>query len=177
LAAERKAEYKSQYIDGEVVPMPGASSNHVIISTVALSDLTYQVWDRDCSVYNSDLKVHAKTNGSYCYPDVSVVCGKSEWVDGEHDTLLNPTAIIEVLSPSTEANDRGDKFEAYRAIESLKQYLLLDSRRVHAELFTRQPDGKWLYIATKRLEDTIELESISCRLELARLYKRVDFSR
>jgi Uma2 family endonuclease len=177
LAAERKAEYKSEYINGEVLPMPGASMNHVEISGQASADLRYALADRDCRVFHSDLKVHANANGSYCYPDVGVVCGEPRFVDGEHDTLLNPIVIIAVLSPSTQTNDRGDKFEAYQGIESLRQYLLLDSRRVHAELFTRQPDGKWLYTSAKRLEDTVELESIGCRLELARLYKRVDFSR
>jgi Uma2 family endonuclease len=104
-----------------------------------------------------------------------VVCGEPQFLDGQRDTLLNPTLIAEVLSPSTEAYDRGRKFENYRSIESLAEYLLISSQRVSAELFARQPDGRWLLTAANSLEDTLELPATGCRLPLAGIYEKVEF--
>ena len=94
-----------------------------------------------------------------------MVCGERRFLDDWHDNLLNPTMIAEVLSPSKEANDRGKKFEHYRSIESLREYLLVSSERISADLFTQQQDGRWLLTAASRLEDVIELQSIECRLD------------
>jgi len=106
-----------------------------------------------------------------------VVCGKPQFLDNKFDTLLNPTVIIEVLSESTEAYDRSKKFELYGALASLKEYVMISSLRVHAERYTREPDGTWNYDGKTKMEDTIDLKSIDCRLSLADLYERVDFTR
>lgn len=104
------------------------------------------------------------------------VCGEPQFLDDQRDTLLNPAVIIEVLSPSTEAYDRGLKFEQYRSIESLQDYLLVSSARVQVELFTRQADGRWLLTAAARPEDSLELPSVGCRVTVADLCEKVEFS-
>jgi Uma2 family endonuclease len=120
------------------------------------------------------MRARVSATGLYTYPDVVVVCGEPQFLDERRDTLLNPSLLIEVLSASTEAYDRGRKFEHYRSIESLREYLLVASDRVHADLYTRQPDGRWLLTSAGRLEDSLELQSIGCRLALADLYEKVD---
>lgn len=121
------------------------------------------------------MRVRAGATGLYTYPDVVVVCGEPQFLDDQRDTLLNPTLIAEVLSPSTEAYDRGRKFEQYRSIESLTEYLLVSSQRVSAELFVRQPDGRWLLTAAGDLQDTLQLPMTGCHLVLADLYEKVEF--
>ena len=115
--------------------------------------------------------------GLYTYPDVVVICGEPRLLDGELDTLLNPTLIVEVLSPTTELYDRGRKFAQYRTIESLRAYLMVASELIGAELYTRQPDNLWKLTAeARRLEDTFEIESIGCRLKLADVYEKVELA-
>ena len=112
----------------------------------------------------------------YTYPDASVCCGGPQLLDGEMDTLLNPILIVEVLSPSTEAYDRGAKFQHYRTIPSLREYLLVASERMEVELRRLQPDGEWIILRSlNRPEDAVELQSIGCRLALADLYEKVEF--
>jgi len=120
------------------------------------------------------MRVLVNPAGLYTYPDVSAVCGEPLFAGEEVDTLINPTLLAEVLSPSTEAYDRGRKFEHYRRIESLVQVLLVAQERVQVDLYTRQPDGRWLLAEASRLENAIELESIQCRIALADLYEKVD---
>jgi Uma2 family endonuclease len=121
------------------------------------------------------MRVRVSPTGLFTYPDVIVVCGEPQFLDDQRDTLLNPTLIAEVLSPSTEAYERGQKFEHYRSLESLAEYLLVGSQRVSAELYTRQLDGRWLLTAANRLEDTLHLPATGCRLALADIYERVEF--
>jgi Uma2 family endonuclease len=122
------------------------------------------------------MRVRVTPAGLYTYPDVVVVCGEPQFAGDTFDILLNPTVIIEVLSESTEAYDRGLKFALYRSLESLAEYLLISSQRVSAELFSRQADGRWLLTACTRLEDSIDLQSVDAHLLLADLYEKVDFS-
>jgi Uma2 family endonuclease len=110
----------------------------------------------------------------YTYPDIIVVCGEPRLQDGHFDTLLNPTLIIEVLSPSTETYDRGKKFDHYKTLESLREYLLISSDRIHADLFTRRSDDRWLLSSADGLESSLDLESIGCHLALVDLYEKVD---
>jgi Uma2 family endonuclease len=175
LAIERKAEYKSEYFDGEMFAMSGAQREHNLIAGNLYRELGNCLRTRGCEFYPSDMRVRT-VGRHYCYPDASVVCGPPEFLDGELDTLLNPSLIVEVLSPSTEAYDRGRKFERYQAIPSLRQYLLLASDRVHADLYVRQENGDWLLRPYRELADTVQLESIGCGLKLADLYEKVDFA-
>ena len=119
------------------------------------------------------MRVFVRSTGLFTYPDVMVVCGEPRLQNSVFDTLLNPTVLIEVLSPSTEAYDRGRKFEHYQSIDSLKEYLLVDSTRVHAELYTRQPDRRWLLTSANGLEASLSLESIECALALKDLYEGI----
>jgi Uma2 family endonuclease len=114
--------------------------------------------------------------GLYAYPDVVAVCGEPRFLDDQDDTLLNPGLIVEVLSPSTEAYDRGRKFEHYTSIESLREYLLVASDRMRADLYTRQADGRWLLTSADKLEDSLALESVGSQLNLADMYEKVEFA-
>jgi Uma2 family endonuclease len=175
LEIERKAEYKSEYFEGEMFAMAGAREAHNLIVANVLFQIFGQVRSGPCRVYPSDMRVRVSATGLYTYPDIVVACEPPRFLDGERDTLLNPTLIVEVLSPSTEAYDRGRKFGHYRSIESLAEYLLVSSERIGAELFTRQTDGAWLLTASGDLTDTINLSATGCRLALADLYEKVEF--
>ncbi len=175
LEIERKAEFRSEYYDGEMFAMAGARRPHNLIKMNVSGQLYQQLRSRPCEVSSSDQRVLVAPAGLYTYPDIVVVCGEPRFLDGELDTLLNPSVIVEVLSPSTEAYDRGRKFGHYRTIESLSAYLMVASELIGAELFTRQPDNRWkLTEEASRLEDTFEIESIGCRLKLADLYEKVE---
>jgi Uma2 family endonuclease len=174
LEIERAAEYKSEYFNGEMFAMAGAARVHNLLVSSVVRDLNQQLRKRPCEAYPSDMRVRVSATGLYTYPDAIVVCGQPIFSDQRQDTLLNPTVIVEVLSPSTEAYDRGRKFEHYRTIESLRQYLLISSDRVHADLFTLL-DGRWVLTSADGSQDALELESIGCRLRLADLYEKVEF--
>jgi Uma2 family endonuclease len=174
LQIEREAEYKSEYYQGEMFAMAGAGWVHNLLVANLIAGLHPQLRSRPCRVCPSDMRVRVRATGLYTYPDVVVVCGEPQFLDERRDTLLNPSLLIEVLSPSTEAFDRGQKFEHYRSIESLGEYLLVASDRVHVDLYTRQPDGRWLLTSAGRLEDSLDLESVGCRLALADLYEKTD---
>jgi Uma2 family endonuclease len=175
LEIERKAEYKSEYYQGEMFAMAGAKWNHNLIAAHLVREFDQQLRLRPCSVTPSDMRVHVNATGLYTYPDAVVVCGEPQFLDGQFDTLLNPTVIAEVLSRSTEAYDRGRKFEHYRSIESLRQYLLVASDRMHADLYTRQQDGGWLLTPTDGPGGALSLASVDCRIALADIYEKVEF--
>ena len=174
LEIESKAEFKSEYYNGEMFAMAGAGRAHILICGNASDQLRRRLREGPCEVYQSDMRVKVNATGLYTYLDAVVAC-TPQFLDDQEDTLLNPTLIVEVLSPSTEAYDRGRKFEHYRSVESLTAYLLVSSDRIHVDLFTRQPEGRWLLASTDRLEDAIELQSIGCRVAVADLYERVEF--
>ena len=175
LARERRAEIKSEYHDGEVFAMSGASRAHNLIVTNFVRELSLRLRDRDCEVYPSDMRVKVDPTGLYTYPDVIVVCGEPAFEDEHIDTLLNPTLLIEVLSESTEAYDRGKKFEHYRKLETLQGVVLVTQDEAHAERFTRQPDGQWLLGEASGLEAALHLASIDVTLPLADIYDKVLF--
>jgi Uma2 family endonuclease len=177
LEIERKAEFKSEYYRGEMFAMSGAREPHILIAGNAFGELRQQLRRRPCRAYSNDMRVRVTPVGLYTYPDVVIVCGEPKFLDENRDVLLNPTVIIEVLSESTEAYDRGQKFELYRALESLAEYLMISSRRISADLFTRQVDGGWLLTAKSNLEGSIELKSVDCQLLMSDLYDKVEFVR
>jgi Uma2 family endonuclease len=174
LALERKHEYKSEYWNGELYAMAGASERHNLITANVVIELGTQLRGRSCKVYPNDMRVKVSVTGLYTYPDVVVVCGKPQFEDEDHDTLLNPTVIVEVLSKSTETYDRGRKFENYRALDSLSEYVMIAQDRVHIEHYVRQPDNQWLLSEAKELQDVIDLPTIQCTLALADVYDKVD---
>ena len=175
LELERKAEHRSEYWQGQMFAMSGATRSHNLIGGNVFGQVREQLRGRPCEPYTSDMRVMASNASLYAYPDVTVVCDPPQFLENRQDTLLNPTLIIEVLSPSTEAYDRGRKFERYRTIESLRQYLLIAQDRIQADLYTRQSEEKWVLTSRSGREDFVELESVGCRLSLAECYERVVF--
>jgi len=175
LAIERQAERKSEYFAGEMFTMAGAIEPHNLIVTNVISELRMQLKKRPCKVYPSDMRVKIPASVLYAYPDVVVVCGKPAFEDEVKDTLLNPTVIVEVLSASTEAYDRGKKFEHYSRIPSFCEYLLITQNQPKVEQFTKQDDGKWLYAVAHGLAGVLKLASIDCELALAEVYDKVEF--
>ena len=176
LAIERAAEYKSEYYAGEMFAMSGAREAHNLIQGNLYVELRRQLRQRACRFYTSDMRVRVNASGLYTYPDATALCGEPLFLDDVRDTLLNPHLIVEILSPSTEAYDRGRKFGHYRTVESLREYLLISAERVSAELFIRQADGRWLLSAATQMEEVLDLQSIGCRIALADLYEDVDLT-
>lgn len=174
LARERQAEQKSEYFNGEIFAMSGASPRHVLIVTNVVAELRGQLKKRPCTVYSTDLRVKVSATGLYTYPDVVVVCETPQFDDEHQDTLLNPTLIVEVLSDSTKDYDRGGKFEQYRTLPSFVEYVLISQDKHHVEHFVRQPDKRWILSETNRPEDAITLTSIGCTLVLQEVYDKVD---
>jgi Uma2 family endonuclease len=173
LAIERKAEQKSEYIDGEMVAMTGASRIHNLIAFNLTREISQQLRGRPCEGYGSDMRVRVSSTRLYTYPDVVVVCGEPQFEDEYVDTLLNPTVIIEVLSQSTELYDRGRKFGLYRSIESLAEYLLVAQEERRIEQYVKQVDGRWLLSDYRSPEDEIELPSVQCKLAMREIYDKV----
>jgi len=172
---ERDSLERSEYVAGEVFAMAGALEPHNLIVTNVVASLHGQMKKRPCRVYANDLKVHIATANAGCYPDVLVLCDKPQFYDDRHDVVLNPTLIVEVLSKSTEAYDRGDKFAMYRSLPSLRAYLLIAQQRIHVELYTHDGQGHWILSDHDRLNSTIEIKALDCVLNLAEVYDKVDF--
>jgi Uma2 family endonuclease len=175
LEIERQAERKSEYWQGEMFAMAGASESHNLITTNTTAQIRPQLRARNCRLYSGDMRIRVSATVLYTYPDLVVACEAPQFLDARRDTLLNPTLIVEVLSPSTEGYDRGRKFERYQTVDSLQQYLLVASERIHADLFTRQPGGRWLLTAAGSIEDALNLDSIGCRIALRDTYEQVEF--
>ncbi|HEY4002021.1 MAG TPA: Uma2 family endonuclease [Candidatus Xenobia bacterium] len=175
LEIERKAEHKSEFYDGQMFAMSGASEPHESIKTNVVTALAIQFKARPCRVYSSDLRVKVSPTGLYTYPDIVAVCGERRFEDGQLDTLLNPSAIIEVLSPSTEAYDRGRKFDHYRTVESIQDYVVIAQDRVSIEHFARQLGGSWVLRAYDRPDEMLELPELGIRVLLVEIYDGVAF--
>jgi Uma2 family endonuclease len=172
LALERKAEFKSEYMDGVVYAFAGGSPRHNLIVANIIITLGGQLKGRPCRVYPSDLKVSVPTFKRFFYPDVSVVCGDDEVADDEQDVLLNPTLIVEVSSESTAASDRGKKFLSYQQIDSLQEYLLVSQDELLVEEYARQGNDRWLYTKVTGLEGSLTLPSVNCELALKDIYDK-----
>ena len=140
---ERAALEKSEFYNGERIPMAGASINHNRVQENLSIAIGYYLADKDCQSFSSDMRVHFPDMSLYAYPDIVIVCGKPELLPDEFDNLTNPNAIIEILSDGTEDYDRGRKFHRYRAIPTLKEYILLDSQVVSAEIWRKNEQGQW----------------------------------
>ncbi len=174
LQFERSSSERHEYLNGEVFLMGGASERHNLIVVNVSREISMQFRDRPCKVYVNDMRVKVSKTGMYTYPDVAAVCGPASFDDGMNDTLVNPTLIMEVLSPSTEAYDRGRKFEHYRQIESLAEYLLVSSDKAHIERYFRSSTGEWTF-SEVRDQDSLRLYSVECTLTLANVYEKVEF--
>ncbi len=173
LAFERDSECRHEYLGGEIFAMSGASREHNLINTNLVVALHPQCRKRGCEVYANDMRVRIPETGLYTYPDIVVTCGDPHFEDDQHDTLVNPSLIIEVLSPSTEDYDRGRKFAHYRSLASLQAYGLIAQSRAHVEIFTRQPLNRWLLWETNDLDAVVEIPAVHASLTFAEIYDRV----
>ena len=174
LALERKSETRNEYYNGEIFAMAGASREHNLTVANLLRDIGNQLEDRPCESYPSHMRVSIEATGLYTYPDVSMVCGEPRFQDREVDTLLNPTVIVEVLSPSTEAYDRGDKFRHYRRIDSLREFVLISQDRMMVEHYTRRGND-WVLSDLTDPDQVLKLESIGCQIPLNRIFAKITF--
>jgi Uma2 family endonuclease len=172
LQLEESTREKHELFQGEVFAMGGASEAHNLIVLNVGAELRQELRGKPCRVYPSDLRVKVDPSGLYTYPDVVLVCGQPRF-EQPGETLLNPTLLVEVLSDSSEAYDRGRKSEQYRTIASLTDYLLIAQDRVLVEHYSRQPEDRWLLHAANRLDDSIAIDSLGCALPLTEVYLNV----
>ncbi len=177
LLLERAASYKSEYLEGEIYAMAGSSLEHDFISSNLGGLLHAHLRGRDCQVLTGNMKVRTHASGLFSYPDVTVLCGPPEFHDDRRDVLTNPVLIFEVLSPSTQEFDRGEKRILYQSIESLKEYLLVAQDRPLVEHWVRRDGGQWLVSTLEGLEARLTLEPIECSLSLTDVYERVSFAK
>jgi Uma2 family endonuclease len=173
---ERKSDVKHEYFDGEIFAMAGAKRRHNIIGWNFSGALWQKLKGKKCEGYANDMRVFIPRTGLYTYPDLVVVCGEPQFQDDKSDTLLNPVLIIEVLSESTETYDRGKKFQHYRSIESLQEYVLVSTEEARIEKFQKTGDGFWFLSEAVGIEASIELSSIEQNVLLAEIYDKIDFS-
>jgi Uma2 family endonuclease len=173
LELERKAAYKSEFLHGEIFAMAGVSYAHSVIATNLALALQSRMARGPCRTIAGDLRVCVDDADLYTYPDVLVVCGKPEFSDSQFDTLANPKVIAEVLSPSTEAYDRGEKFSYYRRLQSLTDYLLVAQDRMRVEHYARQ-GAQWLLTVVEGAEAVLTLASLGCEVPLSGIYDGVD---
>jgi Uma2 family endonuclease len=175
LKLERKAEYKSEFFNGEIFAMSGATSVHNIITINFISFLVNKLRGKGCQPYGSDMRVHIPINSLYTYPDLSVVCGEKKFLDNEFDTLLNPIFICEVLSKSTADYDTGGKFMRYRSIESLQEYWVISSLEYRLQKYVKQGNNSWLLSETTNVNDVVLMESLGVEVSLQEIYNEVTF--
>ena len=173
LAIDRHAEVRSEYLGGEMFTISGGSRNHNLIVLNIGRELSLQLKERQCEAYASDQRVRVTATGLYTYPDVVVVCDEPRFEGAELDTLLNPTLVVEVLSPTTEAYDRGKKFEHYQTIPTLSEYLLVSLDSFRAEQYLRQDGNRWLLTTVTGSDGWIVMPSIQCELGLTEVYGKV----
>ena len=176
LALERSAlDIKYEFFNGEAFAMVGAGRNHNRINVNLTRELSYDFKTDQfaCDLFSNDMRV--KIKDSYAYPDIVIFCGDAEFEDNEFDTLTNPVIIMEILSDSTEAFDRGDKFAYYQVIPTLKEYILVSQKKYRIEQFILSDDNKWEYRSYEGRDKVLKMESIGCELRLSEIYLNVTF--
>ena len=175
LEAERKATCKHELMNGKIITMTGASLKHNRIVSNLIGSINPFLKGKSCEVFPSDLRINIPTTNSFTYPDLTIVCGKPELLDDEFDNLLNPVVIIEVLSPSTESYDRGNKFFTYQRIPSLKEYILVDSTACNIQTIVKKDDGLWQFDTISDNTSSIIIQSISQTILVSDVYDGVEF--
>ena len=176
LAMERNSlDIKYEFLDGEIFAMVGAKINHIRINANLTGELRnkFKGNKSTCEVLSSDMRV--KIEDGYVYPDIVISCGDAKFEDNEFDTLTNPVVIMEILSDSTEAFDRGKKFAFYRAIPTLQAYILVSQDEYHVEQFIRRDNGKWEYCSYKGINQILKVASVNCELPLSEIYWDIKF--
>ena len=173
---ERKQEYKHEYAGGEIFAMAGASINHNRILTNIIVSAGSYLKNKSCNIFPSDLRIAVKSKNSFFYPDATIICGEPQFDDDFiKDTVKNPTVIFEILSPSTEDYDIGKKLFFYMQIESLQQYIIIDSRTIHVRITTKMENGIWKFAELTEKSDTIFINSIDLKASLENIYDGINF--
>ncbi|HEY9803313.1 MAG TPA: Uma2 family endonuclease [Leptolyngbyaceae cyanobacterium] len=175
LALEETAEYKSEYIDGQIIPMAGGTINHNQLALNLSTELNFAFKKQNYRVYMSDIRLWIPQRRIYTYPDVMIVSGEPEIFNNRTDTILNPQVIVEVLSKSTKGYDREDKFQAYRTIASFQEYLLIDQTRIHVEQFSKTGKKQWNLREYDEEDEAIALVTVPFEISLQDLYDKVNF--
>ncbi len=175
LARETQAEYKSEYYDGEIRMMAGGSEDHSVIQGNIITELNNGLVRKPRKVYTSDMRLLVKRRRAYTYPDTMVICGKTEFQTGRTEVVTNPIVIVEVLSPSTREHDRVEKFALYKQIESLREYVTVDSERVVVSILRRASDDKWTIKIMMRPTEMLVLESLDLEIPIEKLYAKIEF--
>jgi Uma2 family endonuclease len=175
LDLERKAEIRSEYIAGHIYAMSGASRRHNLIAGNLHGLIWNQLRGRACEAYMGDMRVKVSPTGMYTYPDLIVVCGEPRFEDAYADTLLNPVVIVEVLSESTEAYDRGEKFAHYRRLETLREYVLVAQDKIRIEHYLREGE-QWILSEISDPDGTLRLVTVDCHVSLAAIYEKIEFT-
>ncbi len=175
LKLEEAAEYKSEYIDGQIIPMAGGSTNHNRISLNLSAALNFAFRQQDYEVFMGDVRLWIPKKRIYTYPDVMIVTGQPEYFNNRTDTILNPQVIVAVLSKSTKRYDREDKFETYRTINNFQEYLLINQTRIHVEQFSKTGKKRWLLYEYDEEDEAISLTSVPFQISLVDLYNKVKF--
>jgi len=173
LEIDRASECRNEYLDGHIYAMAGGSRTHAFLAGAIIRELGGALRNRGCLVGSSDLRVGVEERGPYFYPDVTVFCGDAATA-GEDDIAANPTLIIEVLSKSTEAFDRGEKFAYYRKIESLKEYVLVSQTEPRVETFVRSEQGGWTFTEFAGLDAVCRFASVGCNVPVAAIYEGIE---
>ncbi len=177
LDLERASEFRSEFFDGEMFAMAGGTPNHSRISANLTAAMVNALARGACVVFEKDQRLRIEATGLYTYPDLSVVCDEPKFAAEDENCLQNPSLLAEVLSDSTEAYDRGRKFEHYRQITSLREYLLVSQSEPRLELFVRQPDNSWNWRVATGLDATLSLPALGVTLRLADIYAKIPFPR
>lgn len=175
LELEATADYKSEYIDGQIIPMAGASINHNRISLNLSSGLNFAFKNQNYEVFMGDMRLWIPQKLIYTYPDVIIISDESEFFNNRTDTITNLQVIIEVLSKSTKSYDREDKFAAYRTIPTFQEYLLIDQNRIHVEQFSKIGKKRWNLCEYDEEDENISLITVPFTISLQDLYNKVNF--
>ncbi len=176
LELEEKAEFRSEYRNGEIVPMAGGTTNHNQISGNVYANLSFSLKGQDYRVYISDVRLWIPPNRQYTYPDVMLIQGKPIYLENTTATVINPRLVVEVLSKSTGNYDRGEKFDYYRSIPELQEYILIDQSCYHVMQYVKTNQGQWLLTDYTKAEDIVKLGSVDLVLTLNDIYDRVNFA-
>jgi Uma2 family endonuclease len=170
---EEQAEHRHEYVEGEVIAMAGGTERHATIASNVNGELRTHLRGKGCRVYSGDLKLDIPAHTSFFYPDGMVICGDPTFYQDRQDTVENPRVVIEILSPSTEAFDRGKKFQLYQSVPSLQEYVLISQEEARVEVFRRQGENRWELRIFEGLGNTVSLASLSVEIALSYLYENV----
>lgn len=175
LEFEEASEQRHEYYQGEIFPLAPVTIHHNRINVNLIADIGRKLRGRGCRPFPNGQIVHAPSNTLFAYPDLSIICGEAETLNNDNWIILNPSVIIEILSPSTKTYDRNKKFELYKGIATLKEYILVDSKKIHIESYYKIEQGKWELTEYESLSDKLQIKTVKVSVKLFDVYEDVSF--